>query len=876
MAGKREIATRFKLEGEAEYRRAMTDAANALKVLDSEQKLAKAQFEQTGDAEAYAAEQARILQEKITEQQRAVSAAEAALKQLKANGVDPTDRSYQTWQKKLNNANTSLTNMQTELGKVQNGMDDTGKAAETMGETLTVIDPETRFQNTLKAVEDMRDRLNGLISKAVQAGKALWDMSVDAGHWADDLFTASSQAGIDVETYQAWQYASRFIDTSVDDIAKSVKKLQADLGSTSEETVKVFNQLGVVTRNADGSVRDATAVFWDVVDALGRVEDATTRGIYAQKLLGSHYNSLNPLIEAGSQAYKEMADKGREVAVVSEENVKALGKTDDVMQELDASLQKAKFDTLAAIAPTIQQVGEGLSTAVQAFNEFVNSDEGQAALSELNTALSDLITSFLGEDNGKGTFQSIVEGAKGAVSDFTGALTWIKDHGDTVKAIIEGMGIAWAALNVAPPVMQFMRLLNITPLSKLNALFGGSSSGGSSSGGSSGGGGASRTAGVMGLALKALPVAAGAYIALKPGEGDAQQDSWYYNGQVTEAGRQYGFPETEAEYRSLSEEERTKLEESTYWTGWDERTESGKDAPKKTVQGKDAMGVPLAELAELAAAAAASAAETAYSSPWTPAIPENALVLNKEEASQTGRELGEAYAAGVREALSEIGSVTADGSGNLYGQLKDKLLTDFYPWLNDEIQSPLLDAVYENISDGTREWLDRAVDEAMEGRLDPYDFVDLVARIEDDLEKALAALSDGGETQKSGQEMGKNVTEAAEQEMSFLETVGQDAATKLANGIAENESSAVQAARHMGDQIIAEINSALDQVAAMTGGMRGAGGGYVPTLGTYSPVYSGASGGSVTAVIQMDKTVVGKMVAPIVNTQMAATIEQRD
>ena len=47
----REIKTRFKLEGEQAYKRAMTDAANAIKVLNSEEKLAKAQFEATGVSE---------------------------------------------------------------------------------------------------------------------------------------------------------------------------------------------------------------------------------------------------------------------------------------------------------------------------------------------------------------------------------------------------------------------------------------------------------------------------------------------------------------------------------------------------------------------------------------------------------------------------------------------------------------------------------------------------------------------------------------------------------------------------------------------------------------------------------------------------------
>ena len=57
----REIKTRFKLDGEQQFKTAMNDAAAAIKVLDSEQKLAQAQFKATGDAEAFATEQTRIL-----------------------------------------------------------------------------------------------------------------------------------------------------------------------------------------------------------------------------------------------------------------------------------------------------------------------------------------------------------------------------------------------------------------------------------------------------------------------------------------------------------------------------------------------------------------------------------------------------------------------------------------------------------------------------------------------------------------------------------------------------------------------------------------------------------------------------------------------
>jgi len=525
MAAKREITTRFKLEGEGEYRKAMTDAANALKVLDSEQKLAKAQFEQTGDAQAYAAEQARILKDKISEQQKAVAAAEEAVKSMKNKGVDPTDRTYQNWVKRLNDANTSLTTMQTELSGVETGMKDADKATGEFDDKLDSIDKEVRFANTLKIVEDMRDRLNSIVRAAAQAGRAIWDIETDAGKWADDLSTAASAAKMDVETYQSWQYASRFIDSSVDDISKSIRKMESDLGSSSEETAKVFNELSVSTRNADGSVRDATDVFWDTVDALHNIEDATKQGILAQKLLGSHYNTLNPLIQAGSAAYKRYAEEGREIAVVSEEQVAALAQLNDTQEQLNAVLQKAKYDTLAALAPTFQTVADAMSKAVQGFNEFTQSVEGQAALSALNDALSGLVKSFLGEDNGQGTFQAIAEGAAGAVNTFTDALTWISEHGETVKGIMLGLGAAWVGLNVAPPVMKFMHLLNKTPLSKLQAVFGSGASAAAEAAGSAAAGGAAQAASGTGgsfisrAAGKVTPVlsAAAPYLALGAG-----------------------------------------------------------------------------------------------------------------------------------------------------------------------------------------------------------------------------------------------------------------------------------------------------------------------------------------------------------------------
>ena len=73
---KHEIKTRLSMEGEQQYRSAMKEAANSIKVLDSELKLAESQFKKTGDAQEYLTKKSEILQKQIAAQKEAVAAAE--------------------------------------------------------------------------------------------------------------------------------------------------------------------------------------------------------------------------------------------------------------------------------------------------------------------------------------------------------------------------------------------------------------------------------------------------------------------------------------------------------------------------------------------------------------------------------------------------------------------------------------------------------------------------------------------------------------------------------------------------------------------------------------------------------------------------------
>ena len=453
-----EVKTRFRLEGEQEFNRAIKDAASSQKVLNAEMKLAKAQFEETGDAQQYAADQARILKEQIEEQKKAVAAAEEAVKRLNELGFDKSSKVMQEWRQKLANSRTTLTTLQNKLKGVREGIGETDKAA-----TDSKLANGINYANTIAAIDGITNAIEKIIKTAAKAAKAVWDMGVDAGKWADNLATAANEAGIDVEKYQSWQYASRFIDTSVDDIVKSWRDLDKHLnadktGDDFRNFATAMSKVGVGVQTASGQIKQGKDLFWEVIDTLHTMGSETRWASYAMDIFGNDWRKLNPLITAGSRAYKDLATEGMSVAVVSKENVEALGAVDDAVQDMGARFDKFKYDTLAELAPTFETVAKALSDAIDAMNQFVQSEEGRAALEGLNEALSGLIESFLGGDNGKETFKKIVDDAKGAVSGFTKALSWIKDNGNAVAGIVRSMVYAWLGLKTLKGVLEFTHL----------------------------------------------------------------------------------------------------------------------------------------------------------------------------------------------------------------------------------------------------------------------------------------------------------------------------------------------------------------------------------------------------------------------------------
>lgn len=507
-----DIKTKLVLEGEAQYSTAIKNATKALKGLDAEQKLARAQFDLTGDKEQYMADRAEILRKKIQEQEKAVKAAEEAVEKLRKMGVEPTNSKMQHWNEQLMKSKTELLRLQGSLANTEKGLTDSGTAfmsaaqkAEEYKDKTSDIATGINWQNTITAINGVSGALDTALSKIQNVVTGINTAMREAASWADDVLTSASVASLDPETYQSWQYAAEMMDVSVPDIVRGHAKMLKAMTSDSEDVLGLFNVLGVTVRDEAGNLKDVGTVFGQVMDALAKEYDnhgdalATRRDALAQELFGDNYSKYKPMYDNGGwSAFESYAEEGLEVATVSAENMEALGKLDDTITSLDARINTLKMTVAAQLAPAFTDAASAAGELVTGLQRFVETEEGQQALGKLNDAISELFHIFDGID-----WNQAFEWAAEAVRKLTDVLEWVVDHKELVLGALIAIKGAAKAIKIGGGVMKMLQL--IKSIEWLNVAKGAS---GLASAGGAGTNGAAHAAGTGagGLGAKAAGV----------------------------------------------------------------------------------------------------------------------------------------------------------------------------------------------------------------------------------------------------------------------------------------------------------------------------------------------------------------------------------
>lgn len=219
---------------------------------------------------------------------------------------------------------------------------------------------------------------------------ALTGMAIKAGQTADEINTLSKTTGISTDTLQEMQYAADLVDVEVSTITGSLKKLTSQMNAAKKGTgtaADAFAKLGVQTTKVDGSLRDNEDVFYDVLAALSKVEDQTERDALAMEIFGKSATDLNPIIEDGGQALKDLGKEAKAAGLImSKDALNGANKFNDALDRMKATAQGTLNTVGAELAEALTPVVEKLGEWVAGILEWVRSLGADRLLSILKIA----------------------------------------------------------------------------------------------------------------------------------------------------------------------------------------------------------------------------------------------------------------------------------------------------------------------------------------------------------------------------------------------------------------------------------------------------------------------------------------------------------
>lgn len=314
------------------------------------------------------------------------------LKQVQKDALDklPEDSAETTakmaiLQSEIATTEKNLDGMSDNSAEASKEVKDLGDSSKKAGDKAK--DSSEKFQKfgevMAKTAQVAAAAIAAMTAGMVAASKALADCTKGAAAFADEIITTSQVTGIATDDLQGYKYAAELVDVSLETLtgsmAKNIKSMSA-VQNGQKAMSAAYDALGVSATDASGNLRDSETVYWELIDALGDIDDETQRDALAMQIFGKSAQDLNPLINAGSQAMKDYKKEAEDVGyVMSGDTLKSFGEFDDTMQRLELGTTAAKNALGTVLLPILTQLGtEGTSLLAQ-FTNGLNSTDGDIA-----------------------------------------------------------------------------------------------------------------------------------------------------------------------------------------------------------------------------------------------------------------------------------------------------------------------------------------------------------------------------------------------------------------------------------------------------------------------------------------------------------------
>ena len=340
----------------------ITEINRKMGLLDAEFKLATQQAknygtetDELGVKEEYLTQKIALQTQKVEEAKRAYDAAMSS-QQASQKEIDELDKRVLNERTKLEQLNGSLQQTQQETEKAD-------KANKTFGDTIRGLASALGL-NISPALEAVAKKFDGISAAtgtaiigigAIVSGFA--KLSKETAAYADNIITLADQTGFTTEQIQRMQYACMKLDVEFSTVEGAISKVTTNMYKAqkgSDELEKVFKKLHIRIKDGSGHLRDSKEVFFEAIDALGKMKNETEKDALAQQLFGKSAKELNTIIKAGSEQFKEYEQNAKKV--MTDEQLERANAYQDAMDELNESFEALKLALGEFLIPLLTKV----------------------------------------------------------------------------------------------------------------------------------------------------------------------------------------------------------------------------------------------------------------------------------------------------------------------------------------------------------------------------------------------------------------------------------------------------------------------------------------------------------------------------------------
>lgn len=449
----RTVKARVELDGEKQYKQALSELNQGNKVLASEMRKLQAEYKGNAESTEFLTKKGDLLQRQLQQQQDKVNKLKEAL-QASAQKYGEADKRTQDWIVKLNNAEAAQYDLEHAIEENNQAIDGQNEKMTGLGDAVDGVASKLGIKipdGAKKALNGMQGLSVGTVKAMAAAAAAvtavikvvgdLHKMTLEAAAEVDELLAQSMTTGLSTDTLQELKYAENLVDVSVSTITGSLTKLTRNMKSAQDGNsamAESFANLGVsIINSVDGSLRPAEEVFYDLIDALGNISNETERDAISMEIFGKSAQELNPLIVQGSDVLREYSEEAHALGyVLSEEDLAALGAVDDAFQRMNLTIDTVKKQIAADFAPASKAAMELFADVVKKAGEILERSGLVENLASIITSLASILRTAGEILNGIPGFNqglSLVKATLGAIAQFCAL---IADVADVIAGIL--------------------------------------------------------------------------------------------------------------------------------------------------------------------------------------------------------------------------------------------------------------------------------------------------------------------------------------------------------------------------------------------------------------------------------------------------------